>query len=625
MPKYVALDLETEQIHKMPDGKIHGVFFCGEDYHPWGLPWGDDALTEISILVNDSDTVFVMHNASFDWGVLKHKGINIPLSRIVDTMTLVHAVNPRRGAYSLESLGETVGFPKIDYEQALRDAGLWNGHKDDKGFYDLPWNPCMERYGKRDVEITMCVWHKYHQHLEADPRLSQNYYDIRVPFTETLVSMQQGMHVDLDHTVKTAGAICASVNQLQMEFLAKYPRAVELKWNATTKKYVPQPREHTPNLQSPNDVASLLFQHGWEPDEYKRDTGRPITSQAVLQRLVADIKTEPRLKELAVAISEIRSQLGITGQLLQILKLVDKSSGMLRGSWHDTGTVTTRLSSSAPNMQNLSTRHRVWGKEVRKCFTPPPDYDMLCGDLSQIELAIVAWYLEVVRGDSRAAEGNRQGKDAHDTNTQLWYNVSKDDPEFKALRAKAKNGAFATNYSASAHRLGLTLNISTKEAQEIIDTVNDNSDIQPLKEFVWEQMAQSRDVLPVEKPYGFGSTNKGFLYTVFNGRMFYPEIVSSDKASRAKAQRQSFNALCQGGCAVLLRHLCNLSIPAFRNGEGWIAGLVHDEMLAYVKKEHTEQVLSHLNRVWNSIVLPSDQGGVFVRADFHVVQSWADK
>ncbi|UVD33218.1 DNA polymerase I [Plectonema phage Pbo-yong3] len=631
MPTYIALDLETEQIAKMPKGKIHALFFGyeggGTEWYPWGLA----AASVIDQLLANPDVIFVIQNAAFDVMVLRHHGVDIPSGRYVDTKIAAHCINPQLGDYSLEGYGRSIDDEKIDYKAAMVRAGLWDGDPEDPAIYDLPLNDIMVSYGCQDAALTIKWWLlDCLPHLDADTRLRESYYNIHLPAVETTISLSNGLYIDRKRTLKTATELLGDIEEGYLEFSRRYPKVVKLRWDAEKREYEPKlqangkPVMDTPNLNSPNDMVSLLLMNGWTPTEFKRNTGKPITSQDVLKLLIAEEDTPPRLRECAEFVQNLRSLIGIQNQLMQLLELVGED-GMVRGSWNQTGTQTFRYSSSSPNMQNFSTRHRKWGKRVRACFTPPPGYVMFMGDLSQIELAIVAWYLEVLTGDSAMADGNRRGDDAHDTNTTNWYGVQKGTDEFKQSRPRAKNGIFAASYGAKYRRLALTIGCSFQEARDILETVERSTQITPLKQAVWDIMRQPRNVHPVRIPYSHRKTTTGFLYDCLNTRLFYPGITSTDRFTRESSERKAFNALAQGGCASILRLLCNRSLPYVQKGEGWFAGLIHDEAIGYVKEEYAEETLAHLNREWNSLVLPSEQGGVYVRADFKLVESWSEK
>ena len=252
---------------------------------------------------------------------------------------------------------------------------------------------------------------------------------------------------------------------------------------------------------------------------------------------------------------------------------------------------------------------------------------MIVGDLAQIELCILAAYLEILNQDSTMAEAAREARDFHDANTEAWFGVDKEksDPkEFKTKRAITKNGIFASNYGAKAMRLALTLGIPVTEALEILNTVDEKTTITSLKQKVWATARLDRDVQPVK--YGAGSSSCGFLYDVLNTRMYYPDINSNNKSKRSSAERQVFNALMQTGCFSIMAHLWNQTRPKIKPMGAYLSAFVHDEAHIMAPTQVANEVCAVANEVFNSFVIPtSNPRGVPVRADFSIVNDWSEK
>ncbi len=172
-------------------------------------------------------------------------------------------------------------------------------------------------------------------------------------------------------------------------------------------------------------------------------------------------------------------------------------------------------------------------------------------------------------------------------------------------------------------RLALTLGVSLSEAMEILGVVDSRTTINTLKQKVWNTARSSRDVKAL---YHQGRYVKaGFLYDSLGTRCFYPGLNSSVRYERTSAERQSFNALMQTGCASIFFHLLNSILPYVQAVGGWVSASVHDEAHLMIPTEHAQQVLEAVNSVFNSYVIPTPKGGVPVRAEFAIVQSWADK
>jgi DNA polymerase I-like protein with 3'-5' exonuclease and polymerase domains len=623
MSKFVSLDFETDGLDVVRgEGKVHCfALYNDEIQEVW--EWTEEGKERLRRLIDDA-YIFVCHSAQFDISIVNNylPGIELTHEQFRCTMVLQHLVNPQLQSYSLDAITGT----KINYGELMKSVGLWDG-KNKGELFKIPFNEYMARYNLQDTKSTWELWKSLQPHLEKDVKLKKTYEQVSNPFVEVIMSMHKGMFVDALAMLELSGNILEEVRAKTEDFLKEYPIIPKLSWDSKSQQWKLNGKKDAPNLGSPADVTALLYLNGWQPTEFKRDTGRPITDKAMLTRLYSNPDTKPELKEVARAIAEIKSLSGIESQCESILKILTYSSGrgrMLYAGWHQTGTKTHRLSSSSPNMQNLSTNHPVFGKQVRACFKPPTGYSMLIGDLSQVELAVLAYYLELIVDDSDMAQAVRDKKDIHSANTVNWTGVKEDEEGFSALRKKSKNGIFATNYGASAERLSLTLNISVTEAREIILNVEDSIPIKELKKIFWEMVASERESIePV--PHYSRRTKKGFFYDALGARHFSPDIVSSVRAKKSAAERQSFNCLLQGSVATIFMKLCYSVLVGIRPLGGWVASTVHDECILIVPEENSRKALEIANTAFNSLVLPTKQGGVPIRADFHIVSNWSEK
>lgn len=622
--RVIAADLETNGLQR----EVTTIWCCGfVSEEGQVLIVGHDAVLQYTQKLLDDGITLAFHNAAYDVAVLRKFGVNISKGQYICTQVLWHKIQPSRMSFSLETLGAQYGRQKIDYQQSLIDAGMFHptGNKDvdGKAVWQVPFSPLMGDYCLEDTAICWRLWQEGLLHLEQDSRLATSYWEVHLPFVEVMMSMQHGMYIDRVQLVTLAQRMIAAHTEKLNAFNEKYLSVAKIKWDKDKRDYVLDGnKRHPPNIKSPNDVVSLLLSYKWEPAERDFKTNRPKTSQATLRYSLATLDDGP-LKVLIAELADLKSVEGILTQLHGLLKLVDMQTGMLYPNWFQCGAVTHRLTSSKCNAQNLSTRHKVWGKQVRSIFTAPPGYTMLIGDLSQIELCILAAYLEICNDDSSMADGARAGVDAHDNNTRTWFETTEDDPEWKLKRGTAKNGVFASSYGAKALRLALTLGVSLSEAIEILNIVDERTSINTLKQKVWNTARTERRVKPVM--HNGRRTTSGFLYDSMGTRCFYPNLNSNVKFERSSAERQTFNALMQTGCFSIFAHLLNLSLPLVETAGGWVSCLVHDEAHFFVPIEAADSVLLKLNEVFSSYVIPTPKGGVPVRATFSACDTWADK
>jgi DNA polymerase I-like protein with 3'-5' exonuclease and polymerase domains len=623
----IAYDIETTGLGTVRgEGSIHCYSLTNDEIsvtYEWdekGIDFLRGIIEEYRLVCHSAQFDIASTNAFTGWG-LTHEDYAC-------TQVLAHAINPQLPSYSLDSLtGE-----KMDYMQAMIDAGLFTRttttktpSKEEKArLFALPFSPVMEAYNLQDTKATWDLWCSQQVHLERDPRLADAYWGIQNPFVDVVMSMHNGMHIDIQAMYTLLSDVRSQVGEDYEEFLREYPLIPKIKWDKEKKMWVPTGDLVPPSLSSPNDVTSLLYMHGWEPTEFNRDTGRPLTDKATLNVLVAKESTPTPLKKIAKRMLEMRSTVGVGTQLTSMLTIVtETNSPIIHANWHQTGTVTGRMSSSSPNCQNLSVRHPLWGKRTRASFTPPPGFSLLVGDLSQVELAVLAYYLELFMGDSGMAQAVRDEVDVHDRNTQAWKGVSRGEEGFKTQRSICKNGVFASSYGAKAKRLALTLCISVSDAQEILTTFENNVPIEKLKEFVYAVVASERDVEPVL--FQWRKCTSGFMYDGMGVRHFYPDINSNDRYKRTRTERQVFNSLMQSTVASLFMSLCSKVNPYLVSKGGWISATVHDECLVIVPTEFAEEALAVCNEAFNSHTFPTEQGGVPIRSSFDICTNWSEK
>jgi DNA polymerase-1 len=603
MLKLIALDIETTTLETVRrKGSVLGLCIKNdalEESHPWGPA----AIDRLHQLLAD-DYKFICHNAEFDIKSLRQFGVTIPRGSYYCTKVLSHGVCPIRLKHSLDSWGEELDYPKAKQPPSFLKE----------------WDDDLAAYCMTDTKLTWYLWCHLRMHLDHDPRLADSYYNLHVPFIEVMMSLHGGLHVELERLVPALSELMSGYEDEVTSFTQHYPQVPKLK--KTEGGLVMTGKVVTPNTSSPLDVVAVLMSNGWKPKEVT-PSGVPATSKAILNRDLSEAPEGSPLQLCLQRLLKVRSLYGLQNNLFGLAKARDAESGLILGSWNQTGTDTHRLSSSAPNMQNVSARHPVWGPRIRACFTPPPGYAMLVGDLSQIELSILAYYLELMVHDSSMAEASRAGTDFHDANASNWYGVESGTTAFKAARSKAKNGIFASNYGAGAAKLSLTLGITYSEALEILTTVKENLSIGELQQMLYNQLRNERDVRKVS--HENRKWNVGFFYDVLNTRHFYPEIVSKDQGARSSAERRAFNCLMQGGCASIFFKLCVQLEPYVTEVGGWFAASVHDECILYIPTQHAESVLLKANEVFASFHLPTPQGGVRVSAEFNIVQDWSEK
>jgi DNA polymerase I-like protein with 3'-5' exonuclease and polymerase domains len=341
--KLVVLDFETSNLAVVRGKGVVHCFSLVNDDIAEVYEWCDESKQMLLNLAANGYT-FIAHNAKFDKAVMQQfAGISPPF---ICTQVLAHTINPTLMSYSLDSLTGA----KLDYAYMMETSGRWDGVSK-KELYELPFNEIMAEYCLNDAQATWVLYKDLMTHLDADKRLHDSFFKVLNPFIDVMISLNGGMKIDSRALMALLGELSADVDKEYAKFLVDYPKVVKLKWNKEGKKWEATDKMGVPNLSSPNDVTSLLFSKGWVPDDFKWDTGRPVTTQNTLRRLAVTETASPQLRELANRLQQLRSLIGIRTQCISLAEIVaETGSEIIYADWRQGETVTNRMSCKAPNL-----------------------------------------------------------------------------------------------------------------------------------------------------------------------------------------------------------------------------------------------------------------------------------
>jgi DNA polymerase-1 len=212
------------------------------------------------------------------------------------------------------------------------------------------------------------------------------------------------------------------------------------------------------------------------------------------------------------------------------------------------------------------------GRRIRMAFVPSDEnHTLLSADYSQVELRLMAH----LSGDSSLIEAFHNGEDIHAaTAAKLFHKpiaeVTADE------RRKAKTANFGIIYGISAFGLAQRLDISRKEAKEIIDGYFES--YPKVKEYMENAVSSARD--------------KGYVETAFGRRRFLRDISSQNAVARGVAERNAINAPIQGSAADIMK-LAMIEIRRRFNEEGIASKMilqVHDEVIIDTLNSEVDKV-----------------------------------
>lgn len=324
---------------------------------------------------------------------------------------------------------------------------------------------------------------------------------------------------------------------------------------------------HPFNIASPKQVASLLF------EEMKLPHGRSLSTSA--ETLLSLSAQAP----ICAKILEYRKYAKLLGTYVEGLLPHIAGDGKIHTCFNQAQTSTGRLSSSNPNLQNISVRDEE-GKLIRKAFYyDDPETFILSLDYHQIELRILA----ALSGCKAYQKVFEEDRDVHEETARKIFHVPEGQEVPHELRRRAKAINFAIIYGTTPWGLAEQIGCSGNEASQVIEAFYlAYPEIKAYLSSIIEQVQQ-----------------KGYVETLTGRRRYLKDITDPSYMKREAAKRAALNAPVQGSAADLIK-MAMLSIDAYLSEKGCKTKMVlqiHDELLFAGPKEELESLIPDLSKL----------------------------
>jgi DNA polymerase-1 len=373
--------------------------------------------------------------------------------------------------------------------------------------------------------------------------------------------------------------------------LAEFSRELDLALERATRDIYGLAGEEF-NIGSPKQLATILFEKLKLPPVKKTKTGYS-TDADVLEQLALG-------HELPARIVEHRTLAKLKSTYADALPLlINPRTGRIHTSFNQLVAVTGRLSSSAPNLQNIPIRTEL-GRRIRAAFVPEPGWRFLAADYSQIELRILAH----VSGEESLVEAFQRGEDIHRRTAAEVFGV---DPAAvtPAQRDVAKTTNFSVIYGVTAFGLSRGLAITTKEAQQYLDAFFARHP--KVRAYLERTVAEGRE--------------RGYVCTLLGRRRYLPELRSGNPNLRGFAERMATNAPIQGTAADLIK-IAMARMARELRARGLASRMllqVHDELLF----EAPEAEIAALEALAVEVMESALSLSVPLKVDVKVGADWA--
>ncbi|MCQ2385194.1 MAG: DNA polymerase I, partial [Clostridia bacterium] len=318
------------------------------------------------------------------------------------------------------------------------------------------------------------------------------------------------------------------------------------------------------NLNSPKQLSEMLFGKLGLPAKGVRKTQNGYSTDA-------DTLNDLRYAHPVVdMILEYRQVSKLYSTYAVGLTKVMKEDGRIHTDFKQTYTLTGRLSSAEPNLQNIPIRTPL-GRELRGCFVPEnPDYVLLDADYSQIELRLLAAF----SGDENMIRAFSSGEDIHRKTAAAVFGVPLEEVT-DDMRKSAKAVNFGIVYGISAFSLAGDLGISQKKAKAYMEGYF--AEYPGIRSYLDGVVADAEE--------------KGYTETMFGRRRDIPELASKSYMTKAAGKRVAMNSPIQGSAADVMKiAMINVEKRLLKEGfDARIVMQVHDELIVEVAKEQAEK------------------------------------
>ena len=547
-----ALDTETTSLAPLA-ARLVGISFAvapgeaaylplGHDYAgaPLQLPC-QEALSRLAAWLASPAHAKIGQNLKYDQHVFANHGL--VLAGIAhDTLLQSYVLESGKEGVRGHDLGQLalrhLGLQTIPFE-ALCGKGA-----NQIGFNQVAVEQAAE-YGAEDSDLCLRLHERLFPQIQANAGLAHIYGEIEMPSREVLFRMERnGVLIDAD-------LLAQQSNELGERLLELEQQAHEL---------AGQPF----NVNSPKQLAEILFKKLELPVKKKTPSGTPSTDEEVLSELALDYP-------LPKVLLESRQLAKLKGTYTDKLpKMVNAQTGRVHTSYAQAVAVTGRLASSDPNLQNIPVRSAE-GRRIRSAFVAPTGSSIVSADYSQIELRIMAHLSE----DARLLDAFAHGEDVHRATAAEIFGVTPLEvgPDQRRV-AKVIN--FGLIYGMSAFGLARQLDLERSAAQSYIE----------------RYFARYPGVAKYMESTRNTAKMNGYVETVFGRRLWLPEIRAAQVGRRQGAERAAINAPMQGTAADLIK-LAMIAVQGWIDREKLQTKLVmqvHDELVLEVPDDELVRV-----------------------------------
>jgi DNA polymerase-1 len=556
--KIISFDTETTSTDQMRADLV-GISLAVDDSQGFYIPVGhqpglgdqlplDVVLDALRGPMTAAHIPKVGHNVKYDAVMLARYGLQVaPLD--FDTMIAEWLVNPTSRNLGLKNLA----WVRLDLKMTEIQTLIGSG-KNQITMAEVPVS-LVAAYAAADAAVTLRLVPVLRKDLETTGSM-KIFSEIEMPLVPILADMEMsGIALDIGFLARMSSELSHRMTDIEDKI-----------YQSVGERF---------NINSTQQLSQALFDRLklLPPDRTRRtEAGFYSTSADVLEALsgkhpVVDLVLEYR------ELSKLKST-----YLDALPTQVNPHTGRVHTSYNQTGSVTGRLASSDPNLQNIPIRTDL-GRQVRQAFIAVPGWQLLSVDYSQVELRIVAHMAQ----DQAMLAAFRAGQDIHTATAAAIFNLPLTSVT-KEQRRHAKAINFGLIYGMSAFGLSRNTDLTLAESEDFVDAY--------FKQF------------PGIKHYLDGirrqAAEQGYVETLLGRKRYFPGLkTQSNQNIRGREEREAINAPIQGTAADILK-IAMLRVPSALRQAGLQARMllqVHDELVLECPQGELHQAAQVVQKV----------------------------
>ncbi len=530
-----------------------------------------ELIKSLQFICNDASILKIGHNIKFDLRILDK--YQIKFKSIADTMLLSYAIDNGVTKHNMDDLAYLhLNHTNIKFKELVGSG------KKEITFDYVDLNKALE-YAAEDALITLKLYNLLNDRLKNE-KSNFVYNEIDLPLINVLSLIEKnGIKVDTKY-----------LNQLSKEFERESLVLEKKIFNLAGKNF---------NIGSPKQLGEILFIDLSIQGGKKTKTGTFSTDSSTLSNL-SDQGYE--IASLILEWRELTKLKSTYTDALQNQATINKSR--VHTSYGIANTLTGRLSSNDPNLQNIPIRTSN-GRKIRKAFICNTNKILMSFDYSQIELRLAA----EISGDNNFIEAFKNNEDIHSSTASQIFGIStkKLDSE---MRRKAKAINFGILYGISPYGLAKQIGVTNSEAKIYIE--NYFNKYPKIKKYMDDQIE-------------FAKTNF-YVKTIFGRRCNIKNINDKNFAVRGFAERQAINAPIQGTAADIIKLAMIELNKMIIKDELKIKILlqVHDELIFEIIGSQKDTTVEKIKYVMENTHLEFKNFKVPLIVDYGVGNNWGD-